>query len=235
VRRWAISVIYLARHGETDWNQDKRIQGHTDVPLNVRGRLQAEALGGRLAAIPLDVIYASDLSRTRETAEIVAARQPAQIPVVMTPDLRECNYGLWEGLTREEVAIRYGKDWDNWNKNGLTESPTGGENFLSLSRRAGRAFDAAVQGGKTVLISTHRGTLRAVLCHALRLDPAGRDRFPVTNCSLSALEYRQGCPPRLIMLDDTSHLEAASPGTTSVTGETALPGKAGHPQAGRKG
>jgi len=215
----------LVRHGETDWNQDKRIQGHTDVPLNVLGRLQAEALAVRLAAIPLDVIYASDLSRTRETAEIIAARQPVEIPVVMTPDLRECNYGLWEGLTRAEVAIQFAEDWDNWNKRGLTESPTGGEDFLSLARRAGRAFDAAVQDGKTVLISAHRGTLRAVLCHALRLDPADRDRFPVMNCSLSALECRPRHLPRLVLLDDTSHLDAVSLDTLSGTGLTTSSGK----------
>jgi broad specificity phosphatase PhoE len=156
------------------------------------------------------VIYTSDLSRTRETAEIIAARQPAEIPIVITPDLRECNYGLWEGLTLAEVAIRFAEDWDNWNKRGLTASPTGGENFLSLAGRAGRAFDVAVQDGKTVLISTHRGTLRAVLCHALRIDPADRDRFPVTNCSLSALECRPRRLPRLVLLDDTSHLNAVA-------------------------
>ncbi len=174
----------------------------------MRGRLQAEALAGRLATTPLEVIYSSDLSRARQTAEMIAARQRAEIPVVMTPDLRECDYGLWEGLTRAEVAARFAEDLDKWNRRDLTESPTGGENYASLTERAGRAFDAAVQDRKTVLLSTHRGTLRAVLCHALRIDPADRDRIPVSNCSLSALECRPGHPPRLILLDDTSHLEA---------------------------
>ena len=166
------------------------------------------------------MIYTSDLSRTRETAEIIAARQLGEISVVMTPDLRECNYGQWEGLTRAEVAIRFAEDWDNWKKRGLTESPTGGEDFLSLARRAGCAFDAAVQDGKTVLISAHRGTLRAILCHALQLDPADRDRFLVMNCSLSALECRPRRRPRLILLDDTSHLDAVSLETLSGTGLT---------------
>jgi alpha-ribazole phosphatase len=166
------------------------------------------------------VIYTSDLSRTRETAEIVAARQPREVSVVATPELRECNYGLWEGLTREEVAIRFAEDWDNWNKRGLTESPTGGENFFSLARRASRAFDAALQEGKTVLISTHRGTLRAILCHALRLDPTDRDRFLVMNGSLSALECRPSRRPRLILFNDTSHLDAAPLVTLSGTGLT---------------
>jgi broad specificity phosphatase PhoE len=178
------------------------------------------------------VIYTSDLSRTRVTAEMIAARQPAEIPIVMMPDLRECNYGLWEGLTRAEVAVRFAEDWDNWNKRGLTESPTGGENFLSLAGRAGRAFDATVQDGKTVLISTHRGTLRAILCHALQLDPADRDRFPVMNCSLSALECLPGCLPRLILLDDTSHLDAVPPDPLTGTGVTTVSEKQQAPRSG---
>lgn len=166
------------------------------------------------------MIYTSDLSRARETAETIAARQPGEVSVVTTPELRECNYGLWEGLTQAEVTFRFAEDWDNWNRSRLTESPTGGEDFLSLARRAGRAFDAAVQGGKTVLISTHRGTLRAILCHALRLDPTDRDRFLVMNCSLSALECRPRRRPRLILLDDTSHLDAVPLETLSGTGLT---------------
>lgn len=166
------------------------------------------------------MIYTSDLSRARETAETIAARQPGEVSVVATPELRECNYGLWEGLTQAEVTVRFAEDWDNWNRSRLTESPTGGEDFLSLTRRAARAFDAAVQGGKTVLISTHRGTLRAILCHALGLDPTDRDRFLVMNCSLSALECRPRRRPRLILLDDTSHLDAVSLETLSGTGLT---------------
>lgn len=207
MRRLDISIVYLVRHGETDWNQDGRIQGHTDVPLNDRGRRQAAALAGRLAAVPLDVIHTSDLSRTRATAEVIAARQPGRVSLVTTPELRECNYGLWEGLTRAEVAVRFAEDWENWNRRRLTASPTGGEDFLALTRRAARAFSEAAQSGKTVLISTHGGTLRAILARVLRLASADRDRILVKNCSLSVLECLPGSRPRLILFDDTSHLD----------------------------
>jgi broad specificity phosphatase PhoE len=199
----------LVRHGETEWNYDKRIQGHTDIPLNARGRVQAEALGSRLAATPLDRIYTSDLARARETAGIIAAAQPLEISVETTQDLRECNYGRWEGLTRDEVSRQFEEDWKNWIKGGRIGSPTGGEDFLSLVLRAGRAFDTASKGQKTVLISTHRVTLRAILCHALGLDHAMRDRFVVLNCSLSALECHPEHRPRIILLNDTCHLEEA--------------------------
>ena len=90
----------FARHGETDWNFEGRLQGHTDRPLNAYGREQAEALAGRLAREDVAAIYASDLARARETAEIVGER--LGLPVVVDPDLREKNWGTWEGLTSEE-------------------------------------------------------------------------------------------------------------------------------------
>jgi broad specificity phosphatase PhoE len=174
--------------------------------LNARGKRQAEALADRLADIPLDLIYTSDLGRASNTAERIARRQQREVPVIMMPELRECNYGLWEGLTRSEVAGRFAGDWTDWEEGKGLERPTGGEDFLSLARRAGRAFDAAMREGKTVLISAHRGPLRAILCHALGIEPIFRDRFSVANCSLSALECRPEHQPSLMFLNDTCHL-----------------------------
>ncbi len=153
------------------------------------------------------MIYTSDLSRANETARIVATQQPGKVPVVAMPELRELDYGLWEGLTRSEVAIRFKEDWKTWNQGGRMGSPTGGEDSLTLARRAGRAFDAAVQERKTVLISTHRVTLRTILCYALELEQSFRNRFVVMNCSLSALECHPEYRPRLIFLNDTCHLD----------------------------
>jgi broad specificity phosphatase PhoE len=161
----------------------------------------------RLGSIPLERIYTSDLGRALETTGIIAASRTSGIPVLPTPDLRECNYGLWEGLTYEEIAERYAEDWQAWHRGGRIGSPTGGEDFLSLQRRAGRVFDAAAKEGKPILISAHRGPLRAILCHALGLEPSFRSRFFVTNCSLSALECHPEHRPRLVLLNDTSHLD----------------------------
>jgi broad specificity phosphatase PhoE len=163
-------------------------------------------LAVRLASVPLERIYTSDLERARETTGIIAARQPQTVPILPAPDLRECNYGLWEGLIREEIAERFAEDWEAWIRGGRIGSPTGGEDFISLGKRAGRIFDAAAKEEKTVLISAHRGPIRAILCHALGLEPTFRSRFFVTNCSLSALECHPGHRPRLVLLNDTSHL-----------------------------
>ena len=100
-----MAQILLARHGETDWNRNGRVQGHTDIPLNATGIAQAQALAERLAGEPLAAVFASDLERARVTAAAVAARH--ELPVSIDPDLREKNFGSWEGLTDGEIAERF--------------------------------------------------------------------------------------------------------------------------------
>jgi broad specificity phosphatase PhoE len=95
-----VTTLLLVRHGETDWNAVGRLQGHTDRPLSDFGRRQAEQLAGELEDEPLDAIYASDLARARETAAIAGER--LGLPVVLDPDLREKDWGTWEGLTSIE-------------------------------------------------------------------------------------------------------------------------------------
>lgn len=175
--------------------------------MNERGLRQAQALARRLASVPLDLIYTSDLGRVAETTRIVAAAQPREVPIEPAPDLRECNYGLWEGLKRVEVARRFPDDWAKWQE-GIGR-PSGGEDFIALAKRSGRVFDRAAAEGRTVLISTHRGPIRAILCHALGLDQTFRQCFQVTNCSLSALEVHPSHRTRLILLNETSHLNGA--------------------------
>jgi broad specificity phosphatase PhoE len=90
-----MTTVYLARHGESDWNVERRWQGHADRPLTERGREQAELLAGRLADVKLDAVYASDLRRAWETAQAVAATRGLE--VVRLPELREVDVGSWSG------------------------------------------------------------------------------------------------------------------------------------------
>ena len=98
------TLVLVARHGQTDWNRERRWQGHADRPLTPAGRAQAQALAGRLGAVRLDAICASDLRRARETARTVAA--PHGLEVEIVPALREVDTGDWTGLTRAEAEAR---------------------------------------------------------------------------------------------------------------------------------
>jgi broad specificity phosphatase PhoE len=88
-----VGRVYIVRHGETEWNAQGRIQGHTDICLSEKGREQARAVSCRLAEVPFDVAYSSDLSRTRETAQVILGERI--IPLHSTPQLREYNKGVF--------------------------------------------------------------------------------------------------------------------------------------------
>jgi broad specificity phosphatase PhoE len=172
------TTLILVRHGETDWNRDRRIQGHTDVPLNEAGREQsrrlAETLDGRFVAI-----YSSDLSRAVETASILAA--PLGLAVQVKSDLRERHFGTWEGLTDAVVLERFpearGGSWGD------------GETTDEMAARVVSALReiAAVHAGETVLVVTHGGPMRAAL-RASGLAPDG----PIGNCSLTTITAEDG-------------------------------------------
>jgi len=166
-----MATLLLIRHGETDWNAEHRWQGHADVPLNARGREQAKALAEELAPEGVDAIYASDLSRARDTAEIVGAR--LGVPVVVDPDLREIDVGSREGLTGEEVGDR---PWDG----------EAHENHGDRILRAVRTIAERHPGGRVAVVS-HGGSLRRIQEH---LDPQIDDWFG--NCCVWALQHEGG-------------------------------------------
>jgi broad specificity phosphatase PhoE len=137
-------TLLLVRHGETDWNASGRLQGHTDRPLNEYGRRQARELAERLEEEEIAAIYASDLARARETAEIVGER--LGLPVAVEPDLRERNWGTWEGLTPSErdAVVFEGEPPEDHR-----------ERILRAVRRIGEQHP-----GERVLVVTHGGSMR---------------------------------------------------------------------------
>jgi broad specificity phosphatase PhoE len=146
-----VTTLLLVRHGETDWNAEGRLQGHTDRPLSDYGRLQARKLADELADEPLDAIYASDLARARVTAEIVGGR--LGLPVTLDPELREKDWGTWEGLTpaeRDRVDFA-------------------GESTEAHQKRILHALEriAEAHPGGRVLVVTHGGSMRRVQTAAL--------------------------------------------------------------------
>jgi 2,3-bisphosphoglycerate-dependent phosphoglycerate mutase len=166
--------IILARHGETDWNRERRWQGHSDRPLNDTGREQAEALAAQLADEPIAAVYSSDLMRAYETARIVSER--LGLDVVTVPGLRERRFGSWEGLQDVDVERLFP---------GIN-GPPDGESRAEMLDRVLDSLESIAQANpdRTVLVVSHGGPIRAVLRH--RND--ARCDGPVANCSVVDLE-----------------------------------------------
>lgn len=155
-------TLYLARHGETDWNAAGRWQGQTDVPLNPRGREQARAVAAALRELGIRSVASSDLVRARETAEIVAADLGLGLALADAA-LRERAFGCFEGLTRAEVAERHPEAWARY----LADpgpAPPGGESRDELLARLLPALAAvAARLPGPLLVVLHGGSMRALL------------------------------------------------------------------------
>jgi broad specificity phosphatase PhoE len=149
--------------------ETRRFIGHLDVPLSPLGIAQVDALSRRLRGSAFDAIYCSDLTRTRQSAEILAA--PHRLVPIREPALREFAMGAWDGLTAEEIRALDARAFDAWMADvGRFQFP-GGESLPDLVARAVPAFEAlaARHAGGTVAVVAHGGSNRAILCHALGL------------------------------------------------------------------
>jgi probable phosphoglycerate mutase len=179
--------VFIARHGETDWNVAGRWQGHTDVPLNAAGRAQAVALAERMRSEGIAAVATSDLSRARHTAEIVAGALGVPLALV-DPDLREQRFGRFEGLTPDQCAERYPEEWARYVAD-RQAGPPGGESRAALLERVVRAVHgAAEQLSAPALLVTHGGAIRALLA-AVPASPGAPGRIPnagVVRVSLAA-------------------------------------------------
>ena len=150
--------LLLVRHGETEWNAVGRLQGHSDIPLNDNGRAQAKAVALRLASHGISRVWTSDLCRARETGSIIATHLGLGEPAVEA-DLRERRFGIFEGLTRDEIAARYPREWRAWQEK--TTTPEGGEpRESSIGRLAAALERLHAQTVDTTLVISHGGIMR---------------------------------------------------------------------------
>jgi broad specificity phosphatase PhoE len=214
-----VTVILLARHGQSDWNRERRWQGHADRPLTDEGKRQAGALADRLEDIPVDAIYSSDLRRARETAEVVAERRGLEIHE--RSELREVDVGSWSGLTRDEAEERFPEDFARWLRGG--PGWRDGESYEEMSKRVLKEIGTIVaeHPDGRVLVVSHGGPIRAVHAAALGMDVHEYRRLrPVEpNARLSAVCTENGrlsrlCPaneiPDLLAEEERRRDEAAA-------------------------
>lgn len=169
--------ILLARHGETDWNIARKVQGTTDIPLNENGIRQAELLYDNLVRenISLGKIYSSYQKRALTTAEIVGSKY--SVPIKVMSGLEEMNLGLFEGHTWDEILMLYPDEHEKWQSNKRYEKAPGGESYQDLLNRFFVAFDQILEdakedmkAGNDILIITHGAVIMSLLTIKKGLD-----------------------------------------------------------------
>ena len=188
-----MTTILLARHGETDWNSERRWQGHADQPLNDIGREQASELAETLTGRAIDVVYSSDLARAHETALIVGER--LGLPVEVDAGLREVDVGDWAGRLVSEIEDADPEAFQLWRQG--RKAWNGGESYEEMGERVVGAVLrlAARHPGQTVLIVTHGGSIRACRATAAGLDYAASRVSAIGtmgNCEVAELHVADG-------------------------------------------
>ena len=183
-------VFYIFRHGETDWNVERRCQGHTNIPLNSNGVAQALELASKLEHIPLDIIVSSDLERALVTGKTVAEKK--SIPLIVDPRLRETYFGQAEGMLFEEAINSFGSEiWENL-MNFKSEFDDigfpGGETRRVARDRIIESLMHVIEttNHRNIGISTHGAALRNTI-HAFL--PEDHPTIAIPNCVLYRIIY----------------------------------------------
>lgn len=204
----------LVRHGETNWNRDKRFQGQIDVPLNEQGRFQSGQAAAFLKDIPIDRAVTSPMLRPKETAEIILQNHP-DITLETDDRLCEISHGLWEGKLEAEIEAAYPGELKRWQQVPETVQMPEGENLQQVWDRATVAWDAIVDSTPvnpdritTVLVVAHDAVNKAILGYLMGQGPASFWAFKQGNGAVTVIDYPQGAAgkPLIQALNITIHL-----------------------------
>ena len=211
--------LVLVRHGETEWNKTRRIQGISDLEMNETGRAQAEALAQALRNEKVEAIYASPLKRARDTAQAIGRYHPVEI--VTLSGLRELDAGEVDGMTYKEMAIHFGDFLEKWIKDCTSVRPPGGCTLPELQDQVWAAVEEIIERqrpGKpvrktdkegVVIAVTHFFPILSTICKALGLDLSECRRMRLDLGSMCTLDFN---PSRavLVSLNETCHLRERS-------------------------
>ncbi|NKI75337.1 phosphoglycerate mutase GpmB [Dickeya sp. CFBP 2040] len=205
--------VYLVRHGETEWNVARRIQGQSDSPLTLDGEHQARLVADRVKSLGITHIFTSDLGRTRHTADIISQACNG-CAVIMEPGLRELNMGVLEKRLIDSLS----PEEERWRKQLVDGTQDGripdGESMSELALRMHRVLEKCLtlpQGSRPLLVS-HGIALGCLISTLLGLPAWAERRLRLRNCSLSRVDYQQSpwLAPGWIVetAGDVSHLDA---------------------------
>lgn len=201
-----MTKLYLVRHGRTAFNHENRVQGQNPIPLDSEGFAQARHLRDRLADVAFAEAYCSDLLRTRQVCETILS--DGRVTHSESSDLRELDYGEWEGLSINEVKDRYPGEFSGMLAGENDCAPPGGESVTQLLERTGRFVEQVKSRGTegNVLVVCHGGSLRGLIVQLLGLPETTFWSFQVDLASISIVNIYPGRTV-LTSLNDTSHLK----------------------------
>lgn len=178
--------LYLIRHGQTQWNKLRKIQGHHDIMLNEEGQHQARMLAAGMADRPVARIYSSGLKRAQETAQAIATQQQVQVTVLEA--LKEVDFGEWEGMTYAEIKAKDPDRYQRWRINPVVASPPGGENQTQIFKRCKTVIETILSEATTDVAIVSHGAMLAHLVAFLLPNEEAADII-VENASITTLNY----------------------------------------------
>ena len=198
--------IILVRHGETDWNNDRRFQGQVDLPLNKTGLAQGKALAEQLKNEKFDRLITSSLQRAKVTAEMIVDANPNAPQLEVDPRLIETGFGEWEGLDHETIKNKYPGQLDRWHTDPDFIPPQGESFSQTMSRLDGFLVDLYHSSqDQRVLLVAHGCTFQSLICQAMRIRPAVWWPFMLYNASISEIWLKEN-GATLIHLNYVNHL-----------------------------
>lgn len=205
-----MGTLYLMRHGETDYHAQQRVLGRIDAGLNARGEEQARLASGFFSEVELDAIYTSPLRRCMETARHVAEAMGLELRV--EEGLMEVDMGEWDGQLLRDLFQREPELVGQWMRNPSTVPIPGGEDFNAVRERVMASIEAVTddhKGKGKVLLVSHGGPIRGILCEALGMDLDNMLRIQIDLTSISAVRYFEAGfreTSIVTLLNDTCHL-----------------------------
>lgn len=198
--------LYIVRHGQTFWNMNNRVQGINDTELTDLGIRQAQLLAERLKDEKIDCIYSSDLTRAYKTAEIIAKK--FDLDVSKIPELREIAFGVWEGLTVDEINSLYQETYKLWRTNPEKAIIEGAESLKEVQSRILRGTYNLIEQnkGKNILLVSHGTSIKVLILGLLGIDLSFYPKIRLDNTCLNIVDIKDDGKTVLVLLNDTCHL-----------------------------
>lgn len=199
--------IRLIRHGETDWNKERRMQGRVERPLNIYGLRQAHSCSKYLSKFKIDAIYSSSQLRAVQTAEIISAK--SNLEVIKSKEIQEINLGTWEGSTWQQISANNSEIFSLFEQGKDLSKIYKGESWEEVQKRSlNFIYSLREKNQNEILIVTHSGVIKCLICAVLNLGISERNNFEIANLSISSIKYlRESSKWKLESLNENNYLK----------------------------